>query len=421
MHAEVIAIGSELTSGAKLDTNSQWLSLELAAIGITVTQHATVSDDMAEMLAACRGAVARADVVIITGGLGPTLDDLVRQCLADLTETELVLHEPSLEHVRSIFDRRGIQMPERNVIQAMFPANSEPIPNPRGTAPGIWMELPRDGTQSPCRLAALPGVPSEMKPMFLDWVLPRLPHGSAVIRHALINCFGSGESAIEEQLDDLTTRGREPEVGITAHNATITLRIKACGSSVSECDEKIASTTKTIHDRLGDLVFGHGDERLQEIVVRQLVEKGQTLSTVEVGVGGVLTQRLADVPGHDDCHRVGLVLADGATFEEAWRANATAFEAAAATHPDMSVAWAIQCRKYFRTDWALALVKGPPLDGASSSLPIVHVALVGKDTTQTRDMKPAGNPAIVRSRTAKTALNMLRLQLLEEAAPPEQC
>ncbi len=256
MHAEIIAIGTELTTGAKLDTNSQWLSLELSAKGIPVTYHTTIADDMPAIVSELRAAVNRSDLVIITGGLGPTLDDLTRQALAELAQVELVLDEPSLAYIKSLFARRQRDMPESNVVQAMFPAGSEIIPNPRGTAPGIWMEVGRKGRDAPCRIAALPGVPSEMKPMFVHAVLPRLPGTGNVIRRARINCFGVGESDAERILGDVTARGRDPEVGITAHEATITLRIEAHGATAEECEAKIAATTRIIRERMGDFVFG---------------------------------------------------------------------------------------------------------------------------------------------------------------------
>ena len=302
MHAEIIAIGTELTTGAKLDTNSQWLSIELAAVGIPVLAHTTVADDLPAMLETLRTAARRSDVVLVSGGLGPTLDDLTRQVLADLAGVELVLHEPSLQHVRDIFAKRKRVMPERNVIQAMFPAGSEPIENPHGTAPGVWMELPRaDGAR--CLIAAMPGVPSEMKPMFRDRVLPRLPRSDKVIRRARVNCYGVGESACEEMLGDVTARGRDPEVGITVHEGTITLRIESHGATESECDAKIAATKQLIHERLGELVFGEEDEQLEDVVVRELNRRGQTVTVVDEVTGGVLSLWLTSVSGSEQIGR----------------------------------------------------------------------------------------------------------------------
>ncbi len=173
MHAETIAIGTELTTGAKLDTNSQWLSIELSALGVPVRYHTTVADDLDANIAVFRAAVDRADLVIVTGGLGPTLDDLTREVMARMAGVELRLDEACLEGIRAMFGRRGREMPERNRIQAMFPEGAEIVPNLRGTAPGIAMSIPRAGRNA-AWIVALPGVPSEMKPMFTEWVRPRL-------------------------------------------------------------------------------------------------------------------------------------------------------------------------------------------------------------------------------------------------------
>ncbi len=179
------------------------------------------------MVNAFHMAAIRSDMVLITGGLGPTLDDLTREALAKFAGVELRLHPPSLEHVQQMFARRNRPMPERNKMQAMFPAGSEPLPNPRGTAPGIWLDYPRPNHDVSCKFAAMPGVPSEMKMMFRQQVISRLDRGDKVIRRCRINCFGVGESQAEEILGDLTARGRDPYVGITVHEATVTLRITA--------------------------------------------------------------------------------------------------------------------------------------------------------------------------------------------------
>src|SRR5713226_8434099 len=170
MKAEIISVGSELTSGHNLDTNSQWLSQRLAAIGIPVGWHTTVADDLEDNVAAFRIASQRARLVLVTGGLGPTQDDLTREALARAAGVELVFHEESFQLIQQMFARRGRTMPERNRVQAMFPAGAEPIPNAHGTAPGFWMQV------GDCLVAVMPGVPSEMYAMFETQVKPRLLH-----------------------------------------------------------------------------------------------------------------------------------------------------------------------------------------------------------------------------------------------------
>src|SRR3569623_2354322 len=173
MRAEIISIGDEMTSGQRLDTNSQWLSQRLGEIGVEVIAHATVADNFEANVEIFRQAVERADVVISTGGLGPTADDLTREVLARLLGVELQLDEQQLSHIRSLFERRKRPMPERNVVQAMFPVGSRPIDNPEGTAPGVDVEIPRRA-EGASRVFALPGVPAEMFEMWASSVRPAL-------------------------------------------------------------------------------------------------------------------------------------------------------------------------------------------------------------------------------------------------------
>jgi len=390
MRAEILAIGTELTSGAKLDTNSQWLSLQLADLGIPVLFHTTVADDLQANSQALQLAIDRVDLVLLTGGLGPTRDDLTRYVMADAVGEELVLDEASLAHIQGFFASRGREMPERNNIQAKFPQGSIPLANPIGTAPGIWMKVQRPGRE-PCLVAAFPGVPSEMHKMFLEQVRHRLPGGKQVIRRARINCFGIGESATEELLGDLTERGRDPEVGITAHEATITLRIIAHGASEQECQQKIDGVTAEIHRLLPEYVFGCEDEELEDIVVRELIARGQTLATIEIATHGQLCHRFAQVAGAVQCFREGKVLTEE-------QRDLTEVSETFRQERDVDYVLAIGAERFEQSP-----------EGFNTS--IIPLRLVGENLCIERELTWSGNPNITQSRTSKTAIDLLRRHL----------
>lgn len=395
MQAEIIAIGTELTSGARLDTNSQWLSTALGDLGIPTLFHTTVADVFEHNVAAVMIAAERTDVIMMTGGLGPTQDDLTRDVLAVVMGVKLELHQPSLEHIRELFESRGRTMPDRNSCQAMFPSGSSPLPNPIGTAPGIWLEIPRADGRPPCLLAAMPGVPDEMRKMFQEEVIPRLPQSGQVIRHRLINCYGQGESKIESLLGDLTARNRDPEVGITAHEATITLRIAAHGNDVLECETKIQQTEIIARERLADLIFGVEYEELEDIVVHTLADNNKTIAFVECGLGGLLSSRLMRA-SHD---AEGVVLG-GEVQPTADISREQLAETTAAIKEKYNANYAIGT--YFPTE---------ETSGDAYRRVFGLAAIATPDEVLTERITLLGVHRVNVARTAKTALNMLRLKL----------
>lgn len=411
MKAEIISIGSELTSGQNLDTNSQWLSRRLAEIGIPVGFHTTVADVLEDNVEVCRQAAARAQLVIVTGGLGPTLDDLTREALALAARVELVLHPESLEHIRSMFASRKRVMPERNQVQAMLPTGAEAIFNRCGTAPGIWMRL------GDAWVAAMPGVPSEMFVMFEEQVKPRLAQlglGGGVLVQRKINCFGAGESAVEEKVADMTKRGHVPDVGITVHDATISLRILAQAVDLAAARAQIEPVEKTIRERLGELVFGAEDEDLHDVVVRLLAEKRLTIATAESVTGGLLAQRLVSVPGASAVFRGGVVAYDNRLKTELLGVSPELLAEHGAVSPQVVEAMAVGCRTRFRTDLALSTVGIAGPGGATPDKPVgtVFIALATAAGVSSHTWSWTGTRSEVQSRTAKLALNRARLHLL---------
>lgn len=389
MQAEVISIGDELTSGERLDTNSQWLSQRLGEIGVRVMYHSTVGDDLAANIRVFQEAIARADVIVVTGGLGPTADDLTRQALAEAVGLPLVQDDAALEHIKALFARRKREMPPANLIQAQFPQGSRVVHNPHGSAPGI------DLTIKNVRVFCLPGVPAEMKEMWAATVGPAIAAMQPeprMIRHKQIKCFGVGESDLEAMLPDLIARKREPLVGITVHQATITLRVTASGRTPEECDAAMEPTIDTIHQCLGDLIFGYESDELQHAVIRQLHERGKTLATLECGTGGLVAHWLNEVSGSEGVYRGGQVVSREAFGEANGKRIAH---------------WASETRSRFSADYALLIGPFPEVNSDGK----VPLAVASNDQVVPIGIPFTGHPDILKARMAKCGLNMLRLTL----------
>ncbi|QDS98571.1 CinA family nicotinamide mononucleotide deamidase-related protein [Adhaeretor mobilis] len=407
MLAEIIAIGDELITGQRLDTNTKWLSERLLECGSTVAFHTTVGDDLANNIDVFRIAIQRADIIVCTGGLGPTADDLTREVIAKAAGVPLVLDEDSLRHIENLYTSRGRKMPERNRLQAEFPAGASPIPNEHGTAPGIAMLVKRTGGGN-CQLYALPGVPAELKPMWASSIAPEIIASQSEPRitvHRRLKCFGAGESHLEEMLPDLIARGRDPVVGITVSDATITLRATTSGPNEAACLEKIEPTLQIIRDSLGTLVYGQEDDELEHAVLRLLKEHQQTLSVAEWATGGLLSERL-ELADEED-HFVG-----GAVIRSLKQASSSLGVAAVLepNSPQLAEALAEAIRLQTGADYGLAVSAFPP----DRNAPEAHVfaAVASAEGTRKTRFACSSHPAIVRARTAKQAMNTLRLTLL---------
>jgi nicotinamide-nucleotide amidase len=411
MKAEIISIGTELTSGQSLDTNCQWLSQRLAEMGILVGWHTTVADDLDDDIEAFRVASSRAELVLATGGLGPTQDDLTRDVLARLAGVDLMLDPASLQHIEQMFARFRRPMPERNRVQALLPKGAEAIPNANGTAPGILMRV------GECLFVALPGVPSEMMAMFETEVKPRLGRlgiGGGVLVERRINCFGAGESAVEQKLLEFTDRSHVPKVGITVSDATISLRILAHAATPAEAQKLIQPVEQVIRERLGPLVFGDGEEDLQHVVGRILAERGFTVATAESVTGGLVAHRLSQVPGASNWLRGGVVSYTDEVKSQWLGVPGTLIQEHGAVSAEVVQAMAVGCRDRFRTDFAVSTsgLAGP--DGGTPEKPIglVYAGLAWEGGVSCQSFNWAGARTQIQSRTAKLALNQLRLHLL---------
>jgi len=412
MNAEIISVGDELTSGQRLDTNSQFISRRLGDLGIQVRYHTTVGDDLQDNINAFKIASQRSDVVIITGGLGPTADDLTREAMAKAFERPLEFRPEAMDHIENLFKTRNKQMPERNRVQALFPESSEIIPNPHGTAPGIDLEVKTDspsGQPSHCRLFALPGVPAEMTQMLTQTVEPCLIRdlglGKQQWFYHSIKLFGIGESDVEQIIPDLIQRDRIPRVGITVSKATITLRIAALADNLDQFRTTIEPTVNKIFSAFGDVIFAEGELELNDVVLSLLHLRKKTLSVLEIGsgcwIGQLLSENLKPNSSSGLKHLEWIPTIDGPETQE------------------QLIELAIDRLGRTRADYSLAVGYYPPSNSFAKqgSLPSTEFNVViahSKNQVDVKSQIVSGHPELFYQRLAKTALDTLRRKIISD-------
>ncbi|HZD16533.1 MAG TPA: competence/damage-inducible protein A, partial [Actinomycetota bacterium] len=293
MRAEIVGVGTEILLGQIANTNARWISERLAAIGIDVLHHQAVGDNLDRIVEALELAASRADVVIVTGGLGPTQDDLTRVALAETAGATLVRRPEIESELRERFRVRGRDMPDSNLSQADVPEGGRYIRPERGTAPGLVVQV------GPATVYALPGVPSEMREMVEGTVLPELAarSGPASLLSRRLRCHGLAESRIAELLEDLYQGSANPSVAYLAGGGEVHVRLTAKAGTVDAAAALLEPLERKVRDRLGDHVYGVDDESLELVVGRLLAERGLTIACAESLTGGGLGERITAVPG----------------------------------------------------------------------------------------------------------------------------
>lgn len=293
MRAEVVGVGTELLLGQIANTNASWISERLAAIGVDVLHHQAVGDNVERIVAALRLAASRADVVVVTGGLGPTQDDLTRNALAAAAGVRLVRHPEIEDAIRERFRVRGREMPDSNLAQADVPEGGRYIAPERGTAPGLVVRVDR------AAVYALPGVPAEMREMMEGVILPELAEvaGPASLVSRTLRCYGLAESRIAELLEDLYLGSTNPTVAYLAGGGEVHVRLTAKATSVEEAQALLDPLERSVRERLGDHLYGTGEDSLEVVVGRLLGERGLTIACAESLTGGGLGERITAVPG----------------------------------------------------------------------------------------------------------------------------
>jgi nicotinamide-nucleotide amidase len=408
MKGIVLAVGDELVSGQTVDTNTAWLSRELGARGVRTMAHHTVGDDRAAIAAAIRQAAQAADVVVITGGLGPTGDDLTRHALADAMGGELLTDPQALAALEERFAARGRALTDANRVQALIPAGATMIPNRLGTAPGI--AAPLGGAQ----VFAAPGVPAEMQAMFAEQIAPRLPDGGRIVLHRLVQTFGATESEVAARLVDLMERTGDPLVGTTAAAGLIGVRVTARGDGVPDARRRAEEVIGEIRRRLGDLVVGEGPDAMPVAVADLLRRRRQTLAAAESCTGGLIGKLLTDRPGASDFFLGGVVAYANAAKEALLGVPARTLADHGAVSEAVASAMAAGARAALGADWAVAVtgIAGPAGGTEGKPVGLVYVGLAGRDGPRVWRHVLPGAREVVRRRAALAALNHVRLALL---------
>jgi nicotinamide-nucleotide amidase len=423
MNAIILSIGDELVLGQTVDTNSAWISVRLASIGIRVIQHVTVADQLDSISAAIMAAATRCDLLIISGGLGPTADDVTRQALGAAMHADMELNAAWLGTIERFFRERGREMPAINRIQAMIPRGATCIENTCGTAAGIAATLAGPQGRA-CQVYVVPGVPSEMKAMLDLSVMPRLAEatGGATILSRVLNTFGVGESVIGQRLADLMDRGRNPSVGTTVSSGLVSVRINSIAASRERAREMLDQTVEACRDALGDLIFGQDEDTLASAVGALLMKnpgRPAQVVTAESCTGGLLAKMLTDIPGSSRYVRGGWVTYANQSKIQWLGVAADLIEKHGAVSEPVVIAMADGARRIADVAYALAIsgVAGP--DGGTPEKPVgtVCIALAGPDGSHAITYYFPGTRDWVRMRSALMAMSMLRYHLIGREMP----
>ncbi|GJM19075.1 MAG: putative competence-damage inducible protein [Phycisphaeraceae bacterium] len=424
--AAVLAIGDELTLGQTLDTNSRWLSERLSELGVEVREHATVPDDADAIADAIDRLAGSVDLLVMSGGLGPTADDLTRQALAEALGEDLVTDNAALRVVRAWFEGHGRVMPERNSVQALRPASARTLANEHGTAPGLAARIgERAGSSAgACDVYCLPGPPRELGPMFEREVAPavRVAPDRVILTRALPT-FGMGESAVAEALGGLMDRDRAPVVGTTASRGVVTCRIRYDGAGPRADAERLLDATEAdVRERLGPAVLrtGGGNESLVEVTAELLRAHGWTVCTVESCTGGLLGGALTDLPGSSAYYAGGFVTYSNDLKRDLVGVSEDLITEHGAVSAPVAREMASGGLERTGADHALAItgIAGP--GGGTPDKPVGTVWIASVARTGPADVRRfvfRGSRVAVRAWAWRTALGMLRLGLIGQDMP----
>ena len=410
--AEIIAIGSELLTSAKTDTNSLWLTEKLNEIGIEVELKTIVGDDKMRLEETIRDALKRSDIVISTGGLGPTEDDITRQISAKAIDRKLILNEQILENLRERFKAFGYEkMPEINKRQAFIIEGAETLKNEKGSAPGMFVEIDEK------LFVILPGPPRELKPMFERDILPKLREkaGEIYVRRKVLRVSGYGESALDEIIAPIYTKYKNPQTATLFNKSEIEVQLTAQGKSEREANELLDELAEKISEKLGIAVFAKNGEKMEEVVGKLLNENKKTLAVAESCTGGLICQRLTDVAGSSKYFIEGAIAYANEAKINNLNVSESLIEKFGAVSCEVAEQMAKGIREKAKTDFGISVtgIAGPA--GGTDEKPVGLVFIGYSDANQTKslELNLPGDRFLIRWRSSQAALDYLRRQILK--------
>jgi len=416
MKAEIIAVGSELLTPDRMDTNSLFLTEELNKLGIEVVRKSIVGDHRDYLSAAFQEALGRVELVIASGGLGPTEDDLTRETVADLLGRKLHLNSAILHYIEGRFRQLGREMPPVNVRQAMVPEGAEVLENPRGSAPGLWIE------DHGRWIALLPGPPRELKPMFQEQILPRLERRASGIRmfHRELRVAGMGESALEQRIKPIYTRYADVNTTILAAPGEIQIHLRIWTEDAARAQKTLDEISQSFELALTDRIFSQDGSSLEEVVANILTRNHATISAAESCTGGLLAQRLTSIPGSSS-YFLGGVVCYSNELKTAWAdVPPEILKSKGAVSSEVAIALADGIRRRVGSTLGVGItgIAGP--GGGSEEKPVgtVHVAISHEGSVKERGVRFPGDREAIRWHAAQLALDMVRIHFLYNGGEP---
>lgn len=413
MNAEIISIGDELLVGQVVNTNATWISQHLNLIGINVYQITAISDNSEQIKSVLDSARVNSDIILITGGLGPTKDDITKQCLCEYFNTNLKFNPEVYEQIKEIFHIRGMKVTELNKMQAEIPVSCTPIKNTNGTAPGMWFE------EKGKIFVSMPGVPFEMQPMMTDHVLPELKkrYSGDFIIHKTVLTQGIGESWLSEMIADWEDKlPKNIKLAYLPQPAIVRLRLSAKGSDKKELERQLESQIKLLHKTIPDLIYGYDDETLEEITGRLLRERGKTLSTAESCTGGYIAHLITSIPGSSDYYKGSVISYANEIKEAELNVKKQSMVEHGVVSEEVVVQMAKGILKKYNTDFSIATsgIAGPGGATKDKAVGTTWIAVASENKVVVKKFLFGENRERNIRKTAVTALNMLRKHIIAE-------